>query len=470
MWWPMCGRWSEGMCILFVAASILNVRVGTGHLDFVRVVLDLDGRPKAEVRAEGARIRIRLSGGASREWRERRVDHPPVSSVRWSRGEAEIVLNTPSRFRQFVLERPWRLVVDVRRPEGGARLCPGVEWRRERVGEAVVNVLRVDPKVAEVRPVLAGGGIRGRASVGVMAEREGAVAAVNGGYFDTKSGEVVGMLVLFREWFKSPDVGKSAFLVPPDGRPRVSRCRFVGAVRVGDTLFPLEGINVPQPASEALVAYNFRYGRKCPWSKVGATRVVVEGGVVRRVMIASRAIPIPRGGWVISATGRLGWRLASVAREGMEVKFFPRLEPGPGEVIHARGAGPMLVEGGREVVGEAIREERVGPQPNRRRARTAIGIDSRGRVLLVAVERVPGWSEGATLFELAEILRGLGAVKAMNLDGGGSTMMLARGEKLVEPEGGRERLVTDAIVVLPQRFSLREVADVPFALLAGVGV
>ncbi|MGH2582575.1 MAG: phosphodiester glycosidase family protein [Anaerolineales bacterium] len=62
--------------------------------------------------------------------------------------------------------------------------------------------------------------------------------------------------------------------------------------------------------------------------------------------------------------------------------------------------------------------------------RTAVGINQSGRVLILVVVdgRQPGYSEGATLAELAQILLDHGAVSAMNLDGGGSSTLVIQGE------------------------------------------
>jgi len=52
-----------------------------------------------------------------------------------------------------------------------------------------------------------------------------------------------------------------------------------------------------------------------------------------------------------------------------------------------------------------------------------------------------------TLEELAGELVRLGAVEAMNLDGGGSTTMVVAGRVRNSPSDGRERPVSDALLV-----------------------
>jgi Phosphodiester glycosidase len=63
-----------------------------------------------------------------------------------------------------------------------------------------------------------------------------------------------------------------------------------------------------------------------------------------------------------------------------------------------------------------------------RHPRTAVGVDSARRKvwLIVADGRQEGVSEGATLDELKQMLKDEGAVDALNLDGGGSSVLVAR--------------------------------------------
>ena len=58
--------------------------------------------------------------------------------------------------------------------------------------------------------------------------------------------------------------------------------------------------------------------------------------------------------------------------------------------------------------------------------RTAIGIDrDTGQVLMLVVDGRQSFSRGYTMVELANLMTTLGAEDALNLDGGGSSTMLA---------------------------------------------
>jgi hypothetical protein len=85
-----------------------------------------------------------------------------------------------------------------------------------------------------------------------------------------------------------------------------------------------------------------------------------------------------------------------------------------------------------------------------RAPRTGLGVTADGEILLVVIDgRQPRWSRGATLGELRTILRNLGAVDALNLDGGGSSEMVVEGEVVNRPSDGHERRIANAVLILP---------------------
>lgn len=113
--------------------------------------------------------------------------------------------------------------------------------------------------------------------------------------------------------------------------------------------------------------------------------------------------------------------------------------------------GPALVADGEVVAG--IDDVEVdtnfgnhsiqGSQP-----RTAIGVISENHLVLVVVDgRDEGYSRGATMTELAEIMASLGATTAYNLDGGGSSELWYDGEVVNEPSNGGERATSDILYV-----------------------
>lgn len=113
--------------------------------------------------------------------------------------------------------------------------------------------------------------------------------------------------------------------------------------------------------------------------------------------------------------------------------------------------GPALVEDGAVVAG--IEDVEVdtnvgnhsiqGEQP-----RTAVGVIDDNHLVFVVVDgRSEGYSRGATLTELAQIMINLGAETAYNLDGGGSSTMFFDGEVVNRPSNGGERGTSDILYI-----------------------
>lgn len=86
-------------------------------------------------------------------------------------------------------------------------------------------------------------------------------------------------------------------------------------------------------------------------------------------------------------------------------------------------SGPLLIHS------NEIREFNNDPFNQNRHPRTAVAITKNNRLLLVTVDGRSFQSYGMTIPELAQFLKDLGAVDALNLDGGGSTSMWIKGVK-----------------------------------------
>jgi hypothetical protein len=82
--------------------------------------------------------------------------------------------------------------------------------------------------------------------------------------------------------------------------------------------------------------------------------------------------------------------------------------------------------------------------------RTAIGAQADGKLLMVVVDgRQRKWSLGLTHDALARLMKRLGAVEAINLDGGGASTMVVKGDVVNRPSDGSLRHVTTAAMILP---------------------
>ena len=128
----------------------------------------------------------------------------------------------------------------------------------------------------------------------------------------------------------------------------------------------------------------------------------------------------------------VGWTLADTLRE-----------------VDVVGGFPELLAGGARV-GDLGVADNPGFAASRH-PRAAVGVDAdRNRLWLTVVDGRQGdYSTGMTLPELADVLEGLGTTEALNLDGGGSAVMVLRGRTVSrpsDPEG--QRPVVNALLVV----------------------
>jgi hypothetical protein len=84
-----------------------------------------------------------------------------------------------------------------------------------------------------------------------------------------------------------------------------------------------------------------------------------------------------------------------------------------------------------------------------RNPRTIAGTTSDGKLALITIDGRSRTSAGVTLWEAAQVAKSLGLVEALNLDGGGSTVMSIAGHASNKPSDGQERSVGDALVYVP---------------------
>jgi hypothetical protein len=370
-----------------------------------------------------------------------------------------------------------------------AQVAPGLRWTRiEREGGPWrLNVLEIDRELIDgrVAGALSNRRVAGLEQPSRTARRLRAVAGVNGTFF-ALDGDPIGALALGGSIVSEPLDGRSALIVPSASaaRVRVAPLGFEGSVRSRDAERLVDGVDRPRGRIPAcggrggdrptedpnplftctdpseLVVYTRRWGAARPSGGVEALLRAGEPAIVERVG-APAGGPIPRSGLVLSGSGDAARFLRRRLEAGDPVSVDLRLLAGEDELKVERqelvtSAGPRLLTGSRVTV--RARPEGFAPDPSffgsfvaSRNPRTLAGVRADGTLLLVTVDgRQPGWSAGVTLVEAARVMRSLGARDAVNLDGGGSTVMVIRGEVVNRPsDPGGERAVSNGVFVLP---------------------
>lgn len=326
-----------------------------------------------------------------------------------------------------------------------------------------INLLRLDLKKVRLDVHHALDASIGTEKTSSIATRHGAIAAINAGFFrlDTSiyAGDAAGILQIDGEMLSESANDRAAiFLVNLRpytevyfGNPTTGR-----VVVVGTKTFRIDGID-REPKAGELVMYTHRFHRTTLTSNA-IVELAVISNKVHRVYRGTTSNPIPENGFVLSASGPIGHELASLAKRNISVTIgrqdsrYPQLTDLDwlrksshtditNGVSHLVRDGKIQLTWQMEGAGKSFAETR--------HPRTAVAKLKDGKFLLMTVDgRQPGVSVGMSLQELAEYLFSLGAVDAMNLDGGGSTTMFLDGKVVNTPSDKEgERKIGDAIVV-----------------------
>ncbi len=330
------------------------------------------------------------------------------------------------------------------------QVAPGVrQWQVEKTnweGKPLkAFVLEVDPKqkFTEIRPVLGNDSIGKKETLSSMAERTGAVAAINGGFFDTGTGVPVGNLFVDGKAEYISDILRTTFGFTYQGEMKVGYLAPRITVEIaGRGQLSVQGINL-SPVSDGLVLYTPAWDKSVP----EGVRVALKPEEAGTYRVVDASSGIPAGGSILVGWGNSASQLRSITT-GSSVKIVTELPSDWNNLRHGLSGSPILVENSLPV-DQAVQEGlwgtvlKVAP-------RTAVGVTSQGKILLVVVDGRQEKSAGVSLEELSYLMIDLGAVQAVGLDGGGSSEIWVKGQILNNPSDKKERPLGNGLLVLQQ--------------------
>jgi hypothetical protein len=312
------------------------------------------------------------------------------------------------RYRSFLLESPRRYVLDVyylelEREEAvqpGFRYRELWAWTPEPVRMYWLQAL---PGRWRLEPVGRPGERR------VLPEMApGALALLNGGYFDGRTGTPIGLWVRGGVPLSLP-FGRSALFWQDDtvfaGLPR-----FNASVQLADGRTLRVGLNLARARYTA-------HTLPGPVGRTGENVHLVQGEQI----VATYPAPfeLPEGFWALTFPVE-----EPLARTGETLRLLVNLEP---PVNYALEAGPLLIQSGTNVFSP-----------------TAEPFRDRAPVEAVAAQSAVAWTQDGALYfivtepmrpeALARTLQELGFWGAIRMDGGGSAQLWVKGQ-LKNPNG-----------------------------------
>ena len=376
-----------------------------------------------------------------------------------------------------------------------------------------LNLIAIRPTFSGLLKAMIGTDIvPGRETTAALARRSNALAAINGGYFVTgrangTEGALAGLSVIDGRLINEGIDGRPALFLEKQSngkvKARIER-KIVTTISLSvngsiskridgtnrrpgvttncghafsvETTIPMHDAVCTNP--DDIVVYTNDFGPNTSTGTVAQTvEAVLDASGHVTAVSNSTGSAIPAGGQVLQGIGKgAQWLSANVAL-GDKVSIERRLTSSGNQPITlapgvwAVNGGPTLLVDGAEVASEHASEgwgnrDVAGyafslPNGNRanfyngfylrRNPRTAVGIAADGTILMMVADgRAPGYSAGLSIPETALVMKHLGAVTAINLDGGGSSMMVVSQQPLTLPSdvGNVERADGDGLLLL----------------------
>ena len=436
--------------------NVLNIRTRPARVTAVRqgrqtwgdrIVVDLDGPTPWQITEQGEELIVTIDGSIdpalAANFRAGPGNLLTGLRVQTQANQTQLQIKLSSALRPYVwtLPNPNRLVIDIRRdglPQRDIAWAPGLQWRQQTVtvGSAQFPVVMVvvNPRQAgiSVKPIWSNSATAvGTSPLITMAQRWQAVAAINGGFFNRNNQLPLGVVRRDGRWFSGPILNRGAIAWNDAGQVEVGRLTLIEEIVTDQgQRFPVLHLNSGY-IQAGLARYTADWGATYTPISDNEVLITVQGDRISTQQTAgpagSSAYPIPTNGYLLVARSNNG--IANTLRPGTPVRLSTTASPGSfGQYPHIMGAGPLLIQN-RQIVLNAVSEQFSDAFIRQAASRSAIGVLADGRLMLVAVHNRVG-GRGPTLSETAQLMQQLGAVDALNLDGGSSTSLYLGGQLL----------------------------------------
>ncbi|GAA0627397.1 hypothetical protein GCM10009547_33670 [Sporichthya brevicatena] len=284
-----------------------------------------------------------------------------------------------------------------------------------------------------------------------------AVVAINGAVYDTKTGVPRRALIVDGEIRKASSEQSQGLALYSGTRSAAWVLQqLTGEARTPYGSMPLAGINWQDLSTAGVNVYTRAWGPRA--HPAGRRTVVVAGGRVTAVLGGKkrpRTRPGPGELHLTAPDGTISAEslkqlvpgdLVSLATDLTGDRPFEAGRPPVGEPDGLIGVSSALVRRGANHAG-------CGTRDNKLRPRSALAWTANGDLIIAAVSgrgKKGKGTAGASASQWAEYLLHLGAVHAVNLDGGGSTALLVRRSvggplERLDRTWGAQRKVADSL-------------------------
>lgn len=259
-----------------------------------------------------------------------------------------------------------------------------------------------------------------------------ASAAINGGFFNRNNKMPLGALRRDGVWLSSPILNRGAVAWNNQGRMVMNRLQLQETVitNTGESL-RVDFVNSAF-VQTGIARYTPEWASDYTPLSNNEIIIVVENNTITGQLSPGEAlktaIPIPRNGYLLVFRKTTPTGLPTGTQISLESQTTPANFKDYPNIL---GAGPLLIQNG-EMVLDAASEGFSDAFIKQTASRSVIATTKQGKIILAAIHNRAGGA-GATLAELAQLMQQLGAVDALNLDGGSSTALYLGGSLIDRP-------------------------------------
>ena len=290
------------------------------------------------------------------------------------------------------------------------------------IAQGLNDELIIEPAIAS------NNNLKGRTKIAKIADRENAIVAINGGYFKPQTGTPLGTLMINKKVYTGPIYDRVAIGFFDNGY-NMARIQLNAEIKTNLGGMKVDNINQPRMLSTHVIVYTKDWGETSPQTPTYGIQAVIKNG--KLIQTSYEPCSIPQDGFVIVGPESRLKSYLNAKKFNLDVKMNPDWTG----VNHILSGGPYLVKDG-EIFVDMTAEKLASV--GGRNPRTAIGYTADNHLILLTADGREGASIGLTLNELAYVMKQLGCINAMNLDGGGSTVMYVNGQVVNKPavQGG----------------------------------
>lgn len=336
---------------------------------------------------------------------------------------------------------PAKVVIDIRNDamvERDVVWAPGLRWRQQYISlganrfPVYMFVVKPNASTLALRPINTNpSSAIGIAPILATAQSQRATAAVNAGFFNRNNQLPLGAVRRDGQWISGPILGRGAMAWNEQGDLIMDRLALSEVITTtAGQSYPVLAINSGY-VQAGIGRYTSGWG--ATYTPIVDNEVVVT---VRNDAVAAKqtmgkagsgSLPIPADGYLLTFRSNSG--AAGSFAQGAIVNLSSQSQPSAfDQYPNVVGGGPLLIRDRKVVLDPRLEGFSTnfiqGSAP-----RTAVGKTADGTWIIATLhDRVGG--SGPNLTETAQIMQQLGAVDALNLDGGSSSSLYLGGQLL----------------------------------------